>query len=196
VVPAGNLSGTVTLTANQTNLVVISKVQFFLNGTTKIGEATASPFTAQWDTTTVANGSAKLRAIATDANGNVGSTAILTVTVANTAPATTLTQVQTNVFTPKCSGCHNGSNPAGGALPGSMDLRSGNAFASIVNVASLEQGTLMRVKPSDPDNSYLIHKVENTPGISGAQMPFGGPFLDQPTIDTIRSWITAGALNN
>ena len=196
VVPAGNLSGTVTLTANQTNLVVISKVQFFLNGTTKIGEATASPFTAQWDTTTVANGSAKLRAIATDANGNVGSTAILTVTVANTAPATTLTQVQTNVFTPKCSGCHNGSNPAGGALPGSMDLRSGNAFASIVNVASLEQGTLMRVKPSDPDNSYLIHKVQNTAGITGSQMPLGGPFLDQPTIDTIRSWITAGALNN
>jgi mono/diheme cytochrome c family protein len=171
-------------------------VQFFVNGTTKIGEATTSPFTVQWDTTTVTNGSAKLRAIATDANGNVGSTGILTVTVANVAAATTLTQVQTDVFTPRCSSCHDGSNPAGGALPGSMDLRAGNSFASIVNVASLEQGTLMRVKPSDPDNSYLIHKVENTPGITGAQMPFGGPFLDTPTIAKIRSWITAGAQNN
>ncbi len=81
--PAGNLSGTVTLQANQTNLVVINKVQFFVNGATKIGEATTSPFTVQWNTTTVTNGSARLRAIATDANGNVGSTAILTVTVAN-----------------------------------------------------------------------------------------------------------------
>ncbi len=83
IVPAGNLSGTVTLQANQTNLVVINKVQFFVNGTTKIGEATTSPFTVQWNTTTVTNGSARLRAIATDANGNVGSTGILTVTVAN-----------------------------------------------------------------------------------------------------------------
>jgi len=196
VVPAGNLSGTVTLQANATNLVVIDKVQFFLNGTTFIGEDTTDPFTAQWDTTAVANGTAKLRAIATDADGNVGSSGILTVTVANTAPASTLTEVQTNVFTPKCSGCHNGSNPAGGALPGSMDLRAGASFASIVSVPSLEQGTLQRVKPGDPDNSYLIHKVEGTAGITGAQMPFGGPFLDQPTIDTIRSWITSGAPNN
>ena len=196
VVPAGNLSGTVTLQANATNLVVISKVQFFLNGSTLIGEDTTDPFTVQWDTTTVANGSAKLRAIATDASGNVGSSGILTVTVANTAPATTLTQVQTNVFTPLCSGCHNGSNPAGGALPGSMDLRAGSSFASIVNVPSIEQSTLQRVKPGDPGNSYLIHKVEGTAGITGAQMPFGGPFLDQPTIDTIRSWITGGAQNN
>jgi hypothetical protein len=27
-------------------------------------------------------------------------------------------------------------------------------------------------------------------------MPFGGPFLDQPTIDQIRSWIGSGAPNN
>jgi len=196
VVPAGDLSGTVTLQANITNLVAVNRVQFFLNGTTKIGEDTTDPFTVQWDTTTVANGSAKLRAVATDAAGNVGSTGILTVNVANVAAATTLTQVQTNVFTPRCSGCHNGSNPAGGALPGSMDLRAGSSFASLVNVASIEQGTLMRVKPNDPDNSYLIHKVEGKAGITGSQMPLGGPFLDVATIATIRSWITAGAQNN
>ena len=77
-----------------------------------------------------------------------------------------------------------------------MDLRAGKSFASIVSVASLEQGTLQRVKPGDPDNSYLIHKVENKPGITGAQMPLGGPFLDQSTSDQISSWITAGAQNN
>jgi uncharacterized protein (TIGR03118 family) len=195
IAPQGNLSGTVTLQANQQNLVAIAKVQFYLNGNTLIGTATTDPFTVQWDTTAVANGNAKLRAVATDVNGNVGSSAVLTVAVANTA-AVTLTQIQQNVFTPRCSGCHNGSQPAGGTLPGSMDLRSGASFASLVNVASLEQSTLMRVKPGEPDNSYVIHKIEGRAGITGAQMPFGGPFLDQPTIDQVRSWITSGAQNN
>ncbi len=196
IAPQGDLSGTVTLQANQQNLVAIAKVQFYLNGSTLIGTATTDPFTVQWDTTAVTNGSAKLRAVATDVNGNVGSSAVLTVSVANTAPAMTLTQVQQSVFTPRCSGCHNGSNPAGGALPGSMDLRSGNSFANLVNVASLEQPTLMRVKPGEADNSYVIHKIEGAAGIAGARMPFGGPFLDQPTIDQVRAWVGSGAQNN
>jgi mono/diheme cytochrome c family protein len=171
-------------------------VQFFVNGSTLIGTATAAPYTVNWDTTTVGNGSATLRAIATDDAGDVGSSKILTVSVANTAPATTLTQIQQTVFTPSCSGCHNGSQPPGGALPGAMDLRAGSSFASLVNVASLEQTALRRVSPGDPDNSYVIQKLEGTPGISGSRMPFGGPFLDQATIDKIKSWITSGAPNN
>jgi uncharacterized protein (TIGR03118 family) len=196
IAPQGDLSGTVTLTANATNLVPITKVQFFVNGSTLIGTATSAPFTVDWDTTAVSNGSATLRAIATDDNGDVGSSRILTVSVANTAAATTLTEIQQTVFTPRCVGCHDGSQPAGGALPGSMDLRSGNSFASLVSVPSLEQPALMRVKPSDPDNSYVIHKLEGAPGISGARMPFGGPFLDQATIDQVKSWIASGAPNN
>jgi len=197
IAPVGDLSGTVTLQANETNLVAINRVQFFVNGSTLIGTATSTPFTVNWDTTTVGNGSATLRAIATDDAGDVGSSKILTVSVANTAPAaTTLTQIQQTVFTPICSGCHNGSQPPGGALPGAMDLRAGSSFASLVNVASLEQTALRRVKPSDPDNSYVIQKLEGTAGISGSRMPFGGPFLDQATIDQIKSWITSGAPNN
>lgn len=110
--------------------------------------------------------------------------------------AVTLTQLQTQVFTPLCSGCHNGSQPAGGALPGSQNLTAGNTFSNLVGVASIEQPGLMRVKPNDPDNSYLIHKVEGTAGITGAQMPFGGPALSQATIDQIRAWISSGALND
>ncbi len=196
IAPQGDLSGTVALQANQQNLVAIAKVQFYVNGSTLIGTATADPFIVQWDTTAVTNGSAKLRAVATDVNGNVGSSAVLTVSVANTVAAATLTQVQQAVFTPRCAGCHNGGQPAGGQLPGSMDLRSGNSFASLVNVASIEQPTLMRVKPGDADNSYVIHKIEGTAGIAGARMPLGGPVLDQPTIDQVRSWVASGAQNN
>jgi mono/diheme cytochrome c family protein len=195
--PPGDLSGTVTLQANAQNLVAIAKVQFFVNGSTPIGTATSEPFTVEWDTTKVSNGGATLRAVATDASGNVGSSRVLTVSVANApAAATTLTQVQQTVFTPRCAGCHDGSQPAGGSLPGAMDLKSGNSFASLVNRTSLQQPALMRVKPGEPANSYLIHKLEGAPGISGARMPFGGPFLDQTTIEQVESWIASGAPNN
>ena len=56
--------------------------------------------------------------------------------------------------------------------------------------------TLDRVEPGDPDNSYLIQKLEGAPGIMGSRMPQGGPFLDQATVDMIRQWIMDGAPNN
>jgi len=149
----------------------------------------------QWDTTAVNNGTAILRAVATDDNGNVGSSYLMPLQVANTSAAT-LTQIQETVFTPRCAVCHDGSQPAGGALPYSMDLRAGNSFTSLVNVASQEQPDLLRVKPGDPDNSYLVHKLEGAPGISGERMPLGGPYLDQATTDQVRSWIASGAPNN
>jgi uncharacterized protein (TIGR03118 family) len=81
--PPGNLTGTVSLTATATDSVAIAKIQFFANTNTLIGTATTSPYTVQWDTTTIANGSVSLTAIATDVDGNVGSSSAVTVTVAN-----------------------------------------------------------------------------------------------------------------
>jgi len=109
-------------------------------------------------------------------------------------PVVTLAQLQTTIFTPICSGCHTGG---GGALPASMNLSNAAAtFAALVGVPSVEQGTLQRVKPADPDNSYIVRKLEGAASITGSRMPLGGPFLDQPTIDKVRAWITAGAANN
>jgi CHRD domain-containing protein/Big-like domain-containing protein len=107
-------------------------------------------------------------------------------------PAPTLTQLKSSAFT-VCGGCHTGG---GSSLPASMDLTPAHLYASIVNVASVEQPGLLRVKPGDPDNSYVVLKLEGAAGISGARMPFGGPYLDQATIDQVRAWISAGALNN
>jgi hypothetical protein len=104
----------------------------------------------------------------------------------------TLTSIQDNVFTPMCSGCHSGG---GGTLPGSMNLSSANAsFAALVGVASVQQATLERVEAGNPDDSYLIRKLEGGPGITGNQMPAFGTPLDQGTIDAIRLWITDGAV--
>ena len=105
----------------------------------------------------------------------------------------TLDEIQSNVFTPTCSvsGCHSG--PMGNTLPNGMDLTSADAsFANLVGVPSIQVPELSRVEAGDPDNSYLIQKLEGTAS-EGAQMPFGGPPLDQAVIDDIRQWIADGA---
>ena len=106
--------------------------------------------------------------------------------------APTLTQLKSSAFS-VCGGCHTGG---GTSLPASMDLTPSHIYASIVNVASVEQPALQRVKPGDPDNSYVVQKLEGAATIAGNRMPLGGPFLDQATIDQVRAWITAGAVNN
>jgi uncharacterized protein (TIGR03118 family) len=196
--PSGSLKGTVSLSATVKDSLSIAKVEFFA-GATSLGVVAAAPYTVAWNTTTVADGTVSVKATATDADGNVGSSAASTVTVANTTtpPPVTLTQLQTQIFTPICSGCHTG---VGTALPGVQNLTAGHTFASIVGVASIEQPTLMRIKPNDPTNSYLIQKIEGT-AATGARMPFGcpavgNPCLDQATIDQVKAWVSQGALND
>jgi uncharacterized protein (TIGR03118 family) len=82
-VPAGNLTGTVTLTATAQDPIAIAKIQFFANTSTLIGTATTSPYTIQWDTKAVANGTVSITAVATDNDGNVGMSAATAATVAN-----------------------------------------------------------------------------------------------------------------
>lgn len=110
------------------------------------------------------------------------------------APAVTLAQLQTTIFTPSCSGCHTGG---GGSLPASMNLSSTAAtFAALVGVASTQQPAVQRVNAGNPNDSYLVRKLEGTAGITGARMPFGGAPLDPALIANVRAWITAGAQNN
>lgn len=99
------------------------------------------------------------------------------------------------IFTANCalSGCHAGGSPALG-----QNLSSGQTHANVVNVPSQEAPALMRVRPFEPDSSYLVHKIQDTQGSvggSGLRMPVGGS-LTADQIATIRAWITAGALNN
>jgi len=196
--PTGTLKGSVSLSAAVTDSIAVHKVEFFANGIS-VGVATAAPFTLTWDTTTVADGQVNVTATATDADGNVGSSAPSTVTVSNAAVATvTLTQLQTQIFTPICSTCHTG---VGTNLPGVQNLTAGNTFASIVNVASIEQPSLLRIKPNDPANSYLVQKILGAAGITGSRMPLGcgstaDPCLDAATISLVQTWVSQGALNN
>ena len=131
-----------------------------------------------------------------DANGNpVGQVAqCVTPTVGCAGGVCFDTDIQP-ILTGNCafSGCHAGTAPQQG-----QNLSAGVAYANVVCVASNERPGMMRVRPFEPDSSYLVHKIQGTQGDvggSGGQMPLGGTPLSQQQISLIRAWITQGARN-
>jgi hypothetical protein len=93
-----------------------------------------------------------------------------------------------------CVTCHTatGRTPAGG-----MNLEHALAYDQLVNVPSRQRPDMMRVVPGNPDASYMVHKVEGLPDITGRQMPFNGPpYLTNGQILILRRWIELGAPRN
>jgi len=106
----------------------------------------------------------------------------------NVPLAPTLASVQANVFNPSCIVCHSGAN-----APQGLRLDAANSFTNLVGVGSRQDSSFLKVAPGQPDQSYLIQKLEGTAS-TGEQMPLGGPPIPQSTINFVRQWITDGAL--
>ena len=108
--------------------------------------------------------------------------------------------VQT-IFTNNCAtnGCHkvgaNGQLPMGVQ---NLDLSVGKSYGNIVNVDAAEctADARVRVKPTDPVNSYLMQKLQGTMlcGTPSTKMPKSG--LPTADITTVGNWICAGAPSN
>lgn len=77
------LSGTFNLAASASDDVGVTRVEFFINGTSR-GTDTSAPYSYAWDTNTTPNGSYTLSARAYDAAGNSSASASVQVTVSNT----------------------------------------------------------------------------------------------------------------
>ena len=92
--PANNttVNGTVSITANSTDNVGVTKVEYYVNGAL-VATDTATPYVYSWNTSAVAAGSYTLMAKAYDAAGNIGQSSTVAVTVVNdtTAPVVSLT---------------------------------------------------------------------------------------------------------
>lgn len=110
------------------------------------------------------------------------------------APPVTVkfSDIRNQIFTPTCagSGCHSGNNP-----PDGLRLTAGDAYSNIVNVPAVQNSQLMRIEPGNPDDSYLVRKIQGS-GIVANRMPLGGPPLSQEEIQMIRQWVIEGAPNN
>ena len=112
----------------------------------------------------------------------------------------TFSSIQSEIFSSSdssgraaCTQCHN----AVGRLFNGLDLSPQVAYANLVNRASSAKAGAIRVIPGDPENSYLIHKLEGRPGIVGVRMPqIGSPFLTDGQILVIKRWIELGAPND
>ena len=107
--------------------------------------------------------------------------------------APTFTSIQETVFVPFCV-CH-----VGAIAPRGLVLNSDATYDLLVGTPSEQVSDLLRVEPGNPDDSYIILKLEGSPEITGFQMPpteLGERHLPQETIDLVREWIAAGALDN
>lgn len=107
-------------------------------------------------------------------------------------PNATFTRVQQEILTPSCSanGCH---GPLG--TQSELLLVAGSSYANLVNRPSVEINSLLRVEPLDPDDSYLVRKLEGV-NIVGDRMPQGGPYLSDAQLKLVRDWIRRGAPND
>lgn len=113
----------------------------------------------------------------------------------------TFSSIQTEIFETTdasgrqlCTGCH---TAAGRAPAGGLNLTAAASYAALVGGASVTKPGEVRVIPGDPENSYLIHKLEGRPGIVGLRMPrTNGPFLTEGQMLVIKRWIELGAPNN
>ena len=91
---AGTVNGTIAVTASASSGSGIASVQFQLDGNNLGSLVTASPYSINWNTNTVSNGSHTLTAIATANGGGTATSSPVSVTVSNpptvslTAPAT------------------------------------------------------------------------------------------------------------
>jgi hypothetical protein len=90
------------------------------------------------------------------------------------------------------TGCH--VEGGSGFLSADLLLTPEKSYAQLVGVMSVGSPGLSRVAATDPEGSYLWHKLNNTQvdvNGGGSQMPVGGLPADQ--IAKIEQWIDEGA---
>jgi len=95
------ISGIITVSASASDNVGVAGVQFELDGINLGAEDTSAPYEISWNTTTIANGTYTLTAIAKDAAGNTTTSSLITVTVDNLAdiiPPTAPTNLVANAI--------------------------------------------------------------------------------------------------
>jgi hypothetical protein len=105
------------------------------------------------------------------------------------APPTLKKDVQM-IFDMACADCHGVKHQKA-----KLNLSPATAKQALINQPSDEMPKLMRVKPGDPENSYLWQKLQNK-AAKGKGMPrtiFSTKRLPDDQLEVIRKWIEAGA---
>lgn len=80
----GTVANTITLSANASDNVAVTSVQFKVDGANVGSEDTSSPYSVPWTSNSVANGNHAITAVARDGAGNTTTSGAVTVNVQNT----------------------------------------------------------------------------------------------------------------
>jgi hypothetical protein len=146
-VNGATVSGTTSITATASDNVGVSNVQYKIDGTLVGSAITTAPYTYSWNTSSIANGSHTIVAIAKDAAGNTGTSATITVTVSNaTAPVISAISVVPSITTATLTfttapATTNTINYGTTASYGSSIVSGTATTAHTINFASLTPGT-------------------------------------------------------
>jgi hypothetical protein len=97
------VSGTTTISANASDNVGVTRVDFVVDGTVR-GSDTTSPYSFAWNTTAFANGAHTLLTRAYDAANNVGTSASVGVTVNNPTGGDLVAAYDAGLRAPRCTG--------------------------------------------------------------------------------------------
>jgi peptidoglycan hydrolase-like protein with peptidoglycan-binding domain len=81
------LAGTIALAASASDNAHVASVQFALDGSAIGSPLSSSPYAYAWDSSSVADGSHTLVAVARDSAGNIATSSSVTITLENTPPA-------------------------------------------------------------------------------------------------------------
>ena len=151
------LTGSVTLTADASDDVGVAGVRFQVDGVPVGAEDTTAPYSLSWSSTSVANGSHAIRAVARDAAGNTQTSAAVTVSVDN--PTTTPGLVAGYSFnagsgTSFADGSGQGNTgtlqgatwTTSGKYGGALSFDGVNDLASVPDAPSLDLGTSLTLE--------------------------------------------------
>ncbi len=104
--------------------------------------------------------------------------------------APTLAKDVQPIFDNSCVKCHGDKHQKA-----KLNLSAATARKELVDVPSDEVPQIVRLKPGDPEHSYLWQKLEHTAS-KGKGMPrvfFWSTSLSDQELGVIRKWIEAGA---
>lgn len=153
---ASGSSGTITFAATASDNVGVTNVEFLVDGAVK-GSAASAPYALAFDSTTVANGTHTLTARASDAAGNVGTSAAVSFSV-NNVVGTTFNEVESNGST----GLANVVGRTVTSIIGTMGNTTDKDYFAIALNAN-ERLTLSMTGPSTTDyDLYVVDAVDTT----------------------------------
>jgi hypothetical protein len=187
------VSGTINLTANASDNIGVSGVQFAVDGVDVGAEDTVAPYAIPWDSTTVANGARTISARARDGAGNIATSSV-TVTVDNAGggPVGLVAAYSFNAGsgTTLADGSGNGNNgaisgaswSASGVYGGALSFDGVNDIVNVADSASIDLTTGMTLEawvyPLELTSWRTILAKETTGGIVYAL--FGNSSFDRP----------------